>query len=258
MATIDVTERHGLVWVCVGTPAHDLPELPELDDPGYTLIHELRQVWAASAPRMIDNALDVSHLSFVHRGTIGDADNPRMSDIDVERDGHRLRFSVSYISQVRGTHQASVGLAGAVTRTTHAELVQPFVFRGVLVYETGLRHVLFKTCTPIDDHTTLFFQFIGRNDAPPPERWPQIIEVDLAVQAEDRAVLESINPDFPIDLRSEVHTRADRMTVEYRRILAELCAQAPAGASPCPAGASPCPPGRGAPVTVPGALRGSS
>jgi phenylpropionate dioxygenase-like ring-hydroxylating dioxygenase large terminal subunit len=221
---VAAAERYGLVWLRVGEERAGIPVLEELEDPGYTLIHEMKDVWTASAPRMIDNALDVSHVSFVHRGTVGDPTNPRMSDFRVEREGERIRFRVSYTSRVQGRQVANVGMAGAVTRSTEAELVQPFVFRGALVYENGLRHVLFKTCTPIDDRTTLFFQFIGRNDGPPPERWPDIIAVDRAVQAEDRGLLEAIDPDFPLDITAEVHTKADRMTVEYRRILADLAA----------------------------------
>lgn len=236
---VEADERYGLVWMRIGAPRTELPVLAELEDPSFTLIHELKEEWAASAPRMIDNALDVSHVSFVHRATVGDPDDPRMSDYQVERDGERIRFRVSYKSQIRGVQRGNTGLTGEVTRVTEAELVQPFVFRGALVYENGLRHVLFKTCTPVDDRTTLFFQFIGRNDAPPPERWAGIIEVDRAVQAEDRRLLEAIDPDFPLDIRTEVHTRADRMTVEYRRILAELATATPApGAAGPPASAT--------------------
>lgn len=220
---VAVAERYGLVWLRVGEEREPIPVLAELED-GYTLIHELKEVWSASAPRMIDNALDVSHVSFVHRRTVGDPENPRLSDFRVERDGDRIRFDVAYTSNVRGTQVTNVGMQGAVTRRTEAELVQPFVFRGALVYDNGLRHVLYKTCTPVDDGTTLFFQFIGRNDAPPESKWPDIISVDQAVQSEDRHILEAIDPDFPLDLTAEVHTKTDRMTVEYRRILAQLAA----------------------------------
>ncbi|MDE3203104.1 MAG: Rieske 2Fe-2S domain-containing protein [Acidobacteriota bacterium] len=241
LACVSAAERYGLVWLLVGDEREPIPDLTELNL-GYTLIHELKEYWTASAPRMIDNALDVSHVAFVHRGTVGDPDAARLSDFAVEREGHRLRFEVTYKSHVRGTQVTNVGLAGVVTRTTEAELVQPFVFRGALVYETGLRHVLFKTCTPVDDETTLFFQFIGRNDDPPEEKWPDIIAVDRAVQAEDRLILEAIDADFPLDITSEVHTRADRMTVEYRRILAELAALGPP-APPPPPPPTPPPPG---------------
>ena len=121
-----------------------------------------------------------------------------------------------------GQQVANTGLSGVVTRTTHAELVQPFVFRGVLEYENGLRHVLYKTAAPVDDRSTLFCQFVARNDGPDAERQKGIIAVDRQVQDEDRRLLERIDPDFPTDTTSEIHTRADRMTIEYRRVLADL------------------------------------
>jgi phenylpropionate dioxygenase-like ring-hydroxylating dioxygenase large terminal subunit len=217
-------ERYGLVWLCIGMPRADIPVLEDLEA-GYTLIHEVKEVWAASAPRMIDNALDVGHVAFVHRGTVGDPEHPRLSDFTVERDGERLTFSVTLQSNVRGTQVANTGVTGVVNRTTHAELVQPFVFRGVLEYDNGLRHVLYKTCSPVDDQHTLFCQFIGRSDNPPPERWDDIAAVDRAVQAEDRTLLERIDPDFPLDMTSELHTRSDRMTVEYRRVLADIASE---------------------------------
>jgi phenylpropionate dioxygenase-like ring-hydroxylating dioxygenase large terminal subunit len=226
-------EKYGLVWICAGTPRAPIPVLPEIDE-GYTLVHELMEVWNASAPRIVDNALDVSHVAFVHRDSVGDPDNPRLSDYRLERDGERLWFSVTYTSNVRGVQAANTGLSGPVTRTTHAELVQPFVFRGVLEYENGLRHVLYKTAAPVDDSSTLFCQFIARNDAPDAERQAGIIAVDRQVQTEDRRLLERIKADFPLDTTAELHTRSDRMTIEYRRILADIAAGVPA--VPAPAG----------------------
>jgi phenylpropionate dioxygenase-like ring-hydroxylating dioxygenase large terminal subunit len=219
-------ERYGFVWVCVGTPRADIPTLPELEEPGWTLIHELIEEWHASAPRIIDNALDVSHVAWVHRNSVGSAAAPRLSDFTVERDGERLRFSVSYIAALNEQQKRNVGIdADFVTRTTHAELVQPFVFRGVLEYENGVKHVLYKTATPVDDEHTLFAQFIARNDDPDEEKQQGIRDVDRGVQNEDRTLLEGVKPHFPIEPTTEIHTKSDRMTLEYRRILADLAAE---------------------------------
>jgi phenylpropionate dioxygenase-like ring-hydroxylating dioxygenase large terminal subunit len=224
--SVPVEERYGLVWLCPGMPRAGVPDLPEADDEGYTLIHELMEEWATSAPRVVDNALDVAHLSFVHRKSIGDSENPRLHQLTVDREGEGLRMSVSYISRVSEQQKANTGISDDLTtRTTHAQLVQPFVFRGVLEYENGLKHVLFKTCTPVDDTHTLFCQFIARNDSPDAAKQAGIVEVDRQVQKEDRALLEGVRPEFPLDLHTEMHTRSDRMTVEYRKILADLAAE---------------------------------
>ena len=222
-------ERYGLVWVCIGVPRDGIPELPEAEDPDYVLIHEMMEPWQASAPRVIDNALDVSHVAFVHRNSVGSAANPRLSDFTVERDGLRLSFSVSYLVAVNEQQKRNLGIDADLTeRTTHAELVQPLVFRGVLEYAVnGLRHVLYKTATPIDDTSTLFCQFIARNDRPSEDDWRQIGDVDRIVQSEDKVLLEGVNPNFPIEVTTELHTRSDRMTLEYRRVLASLAAESP-------------------------------
>ena len=89
-------------------------------------------------------------------------------------------------------------------------------------YENGLRHVLFKTATPVDDAHTLFCQFIARNDDPDEAKKAGIIALDQKIQSEDRELLNNIRPEFPLDTRTEMHTKADRMTVEYRKILADL------------------------------------
>ena len=224
LRAVPADERYGLVWVCVGTSRAPIPVLPEAEDPAYTLVHELMEVWQASAPRITDNALDISHVAWVHRASVGDPESPRLGEFSVARDGERLRFSVTIQSRVAGEQVANTGLEGVVSRTTHAELVQPFVFRGVLEYENGLRHVLYKTAAPADDRSTLFCQFVARNDQPDELRKAGIIAVDRQVQDEDRRLLERIDADFPLDTTAEVHTRADRMTIEYRRVLADLAA----------------------------------
>ncbi len=227
VGSILVEERYGLVWVCIGVPRVPVPTLPELEDPSFTLIHELMETWSASAPRIIDNALDVSHVAWVHRNSVGSDANPRLSDFTVERDGTNLKFSVSYITRVTEQQRRNTGIQSEFTgRTTHAELVDPLVFRGALEYsENGLVHVLYKTATPVDDYTTLFCQFIARNDGPDAEKQAGIIAVDRQVQSEDRTLLEGINPEFPLEVTTEIHTRSDRMTLEYRRILADLAAE---------------------------------
>lgn len=221
---VQVRERHELVWVCVGEPVGDVPFFEELEQDGYTLIHEMMEVWHASAPRIVDNALDVSHVAWVHRNSIGSNANNQLEMGEVERTGHNVKFSVTLIAQVNDMMTNVNGVTGDVTRrTTHAELVEPLVFRGRLEYEqNGLVHVLYKTCTPIDDENTLFCQFIARSDNPSPDKWPAITAIDRLVQSEDKALLENIEADFPLGITEEVHTKVDKMTLEYRRVLADL------------------------------------
>ena len=229
LRNVAAQERYGLVWGCLEPEAGSgPPDLVEAEPHhGYTLIHELFDRWDASALRVMDNALDVSHIPFVHRGTVGSPDHPEVSPYSVERTPAGLRFSLTYTARLDDRMKRNTGIdADTTTRVTHVELLHPFVYRGVLEYPAnGLRHVLFKTATPIDDESTMFCQFIARNDDPPESMWESITGVDRAVQAEDRALLARVPKPFPLDLGSEVHVAADRMTVEYRRLVAEWLAR---------------------------------
>lgn len=219
-----VAERYGLVWVCPGIPRADIPDLPEAEDPSFKVMHELMEVWTTSAPRVIDNALDLAHVAWTHRNTIGDTSASQFLSFEINRDGHKLRSRVSYKARLTEALKANTGLTGEgfTVRFTNNELVQPFVYKDVMEYENGLRHVLFKTATPVDDTHTLFCQFIARNDDPDETKCANIIALDRQIQNEDRELLNNIRPEFPLDTRTEMHCRADRMTVEYRKILAEL------------------------------------
>jgi phenylpropionate dioxygenase-like ring-hydroxylating dioxygenase large terminal subunit len=220
-------EKYGLVWLCIGSPRTTVPVLVEADDPEFTLVHELMEVWEASAPRIIDNALDVSHVAWVHRNSVGSSANPRLEGVEVVRDGESLTFSATYTVSVDEAMRRNTGIQDAMTtRSTLGELVNPLVFRGVLEYHAnGLKHVLFKTATPVDDRHTLFCQFVARNDNPDAEKQQLLASIDNRVQSEDRALLQGVRPDFPLHPSTEVHVQADRMTIQYRRILADLASE---------------------------------
>lgn len=220
-------DKYGLVWACVGMPRGPVPELADLDSGDYTLVHELMEEWHASAPRVIDNGLDVAHVSWVHRNSVGSSTNPQMNDVEVAREGMSLHFSATYTVNIDTAQHANTGIPEGLTkRSTRGELVHPLMFRGVLEYhETGLIHVLYKTATPVDDEHTLFCQFVARNDAPDADKIAGIIAVDRQVQSEDKVLLEAIRPEFPLEAATEIHTQSDRMTIQYRRILAELAAE---------------------------------
>ena len=49
---VQAAERYGLVWLLVGEERAGIPVFDELAEGSYTLIHELKEVWTASAPRM--------------------------------------------------------------------------------------------------------------------------------------------------------------------------------------------------------------
>jgi hypothetical protein len=71
---------------------------------------------------------------------------------------------------------------------------------------------------------------VHRNDLDGDEmRLAECIAFERKVVDEDLALQERYRDKrLPLDITTEVHVKADRMTIEMRRILAELCAAAEA------------------------------
>ena len=88
---------------------------------------------------------------------------------------------------------------------------------------TGVTNAILTFVTPVDDSETIVHTAMLRNDIDTPTAAAEAIAYERAVLDEDLAVIEFL-PDTGLDLRpkAQVHTRADRLALEYRRLLRSL------------------------------------
>jgi phenylpropionate dioxygenase-like ring-hydroxylating dioxygenase large terminal subunit len=222
--TVPVVERYGLVWVCVGRPVTPgPPSWPEADLAGWRVGVEFFEMWSAAAPRIIDNNLDASHVAFVHRTTFGDPTDARIPAPSVEwlPDG-------GFRSTVR-TQLPGIGVQLGVTddetrrfeRVTETDLLAPLTTRIRLRYHgAGPDYSFYGVATPVDDTTSIYVRITALGGTPQEQPWERFHAFGSRVTAEDRVVLETTDPDFPLDVVSEVHLRCDAPTIAYRRALA--------------------------------------
>jgi vanillate O-demethylase monooxygenase subunit len=92
---------------------------------------------------------------------------------------------------------------------------------------TGLVTTIATWAQPLDGTRTRIHTLLARNDAPSPDALRAAVAYERAILDEDLAVLTRIPTDpFPLDLPAQVHTRADRASVELRRALATALAAA--------------------------------
>jgi hypothetical protein len=61
-----------------------------------------------------------------------------------------------------------------------------------------------------------------RNDAEEHRPAADIVAFDAVAWEEDHGLLANTWPEFHLNLRSNVHLKADRVSVEYRRALATM------------------------------------
>ena len=215
-------ERYGYVWVCLEEPVRDIPDLPHADDPGFRQVFEYDQTWRANALRIGENALDLSHISFVHRATFGEDDNPvapTLDFFDVE-DGIGIESQMPVAN--REDQQRNLNIAETHTmRYLTITWRLPAVFTIRITYPTGLIHQIIGFTTPIDDQHTHRCQFVYRNDGEEDAPAEDVAAFDMLVAAEDRLILESGGPDYPLDLHAEAHMYLDRPGILMRQVLSE-------------------------------------
>ncbi|HEX7095947.1 MAG TPA: aromatic ring-hydroxylating dioxygenase subunit alpha [Acidimicrobiales bacterium] len=226
LPVVHVTERYGLVWICLGDPVAGIPEIPQENDPTFRRINNPVEVWATSATRMTDNFVDITHFPWVHTGTFGRRQSTRVPKVELE-DLDEFFHGYRYEVEVNNPDHAVVtsGLTAKVlTRQMSSGFNLPFTVRSTVLYETGLEHIILLLSTPIDDVTSYFTFVIWRNDDFSMSA-EDVIQFDRAIGAEDRRMLERIPGVLPIDITATVSAPADKASVELRRRFAALLGQ---------------------------------
>lgn len=212
-----LTERYDIIWAALDEPTTLIPAFPEFDDPAFGRAVMPRQQWKAGAAQMADNFLDVAHFPFTHTATIGDPDDRIVGDYELTRDG--WEFSAVH------THQAKSldGAGTLVNRTMTFTCSAPHHVRIRLDYPDMVVVLVFFH-QPIDAETTRLFCIEASTELHEhPERAQQQIDFQMQVGTEDRELLERIRTKaVALSPGIEASTKADRITVELRRMLAEL------------------------------------
>jgi vanillate O-demethylase monooxygenase subunit len=229
-----VTEAYGLIWLAPEEPLSPLPAFAEWDDPAMTRARSRTVRTRASAGQLVDNFLDAAHFPFVHAASFGVADDGPLAAGSVTSSGGAGGgwmatgvFDTPYRDGGAVVSHRVTKTAG-VSGSAHVRLDLPGVTIGILL-----------ACQPEDATTTRVFKLITRSDVGEDAgRLAAFIKEEDQILAEDLAILERYpSPLLPLDPRTEVHTRADRLSVAWRRLLAEAAARVqPDATAVAPAG----------------------
>ena len=220
-----VAERYGLIWLAPEEPRCPLPAFAEWETDGFDRIPTTIVSSPVSAGQLVDNFLDASHFPFVHASTFGDQKASVVVDDGIERDGLvvRTRFSTWYRNlddpQVAtGEHEAvqpqDLLKEGSASMTVYLRLFFPV---------TGATLAILFSCQPETAGRTRIYKLVARNDvAGDDDRIKQTVADEDRILQEDLAVLEPYHEmALHLDPRVEVHTKGDRLSVAWRRVLAE-------------------------------------
>ena len=214
------TERYGIVWACLkNEPIWGLPHWKHLDDPQYKPVYIPAGNWHAAASRHVENFNDVAHFSWVHKNTFGGEESAPVPVYHVHHADYGLSFELPYMEL---GNRFPDGRDDLENREVIYRYELTFPFSSLLevdVQDSDFVHYIADTICPISAQVSGIFQIMTDNSGNPDEDY--WIKDALSINDEDRPVVESQSPgELPLDLREEVHIPADRMSIEYRRALA--------------------------------------
>ncbi len=227
-----------MVFVALGPgdplPAVRLPEIPEATDPAFVAGDLPVFAVRASAGLLADNFLDTAHFPFVHAATFGAGEAREVGRFEVSREPGELAFTARYEHVFANREDPGVasGLRPLLqTRRLTYTLVAPFHLSLRIDYvDAGGTNTIGFFLQPESEDRCRIFSTIWRDDLEGDGvRLKEAVDFEVRVVEEDIRIQEAFDRlALPLDLTVELHTRADRTTLELRRVLSDLVTAAAA------------------------------
>jgi phenylpropionate dioxygenase-like ring-hydroxylating dioxygenase large terminal subunit len=227
----ELAEHDGMVWIApepARAPIPDLhPAVPLGGEGVATMFLPVLRV-EANAAMLIDNFLDEAHFPFVHAATIGGAGPEPIPRADVDRRGLSFTAVREHTFTNLADPAVQAGERPAVQRRRMTYRYQAPLTATLLLefLDAGGWQFLTFTVQPEDERTVQVFQTITGPGLTDPVQAESAAKYELSIFDEDqelqRRALSGL--EFPLDPAAELHTRADRISVEFRRVLAAAVA----------------------------------
>ena len=216
------TERYGLVWACLGTPAYAIPAFPEWDDARYKKV-SCGPYRFRSGYRAVENFVDPSHFPYVHAGVNGVLDQPDpILPYEVTESTEGLSTTEIRVTQPYGDPRNIPVIAFYAYRC-----LRPLVayFKKRVVIDDPARALLgspddrfctFLTAQQESPTSSIVRIVCAMNFSPAPTDEEVRKRQDL-VYAQDSAIVDTQRPErIPVHLRHELHHRTDLLSQKYR------------------------------------------
>lgn len=215
-------EAYGLVWVRLEGESSAFPAFAAEHDTRLRKLNCGPYEVETSAPRLVENFLDMAHFGFVHEGWLGARHMTAIADYRVEATPEGLLATGCKAWQPQST-----------INSTAPALVE-YRYEVTAPYAAVLTKVPEAASVGIEDYQESIALFICPVSAERSRVWFRLATADFArddaqlrafqdtIFLQDKPVLESQRPrSLPLDLGAELHTAADKASSFYRRFLRE-------------------------------------
>ncbi|MCU1396328.1 MAG: putative oxidoreductase, Rieske [2Fe-2S] region [Ilumatobacteraceae bacterium] len=221
-----VVEHLGLVWIAPETPNAPLPPLPGWHEAGFLTATCATVRTPVSAVQLIDNFMDAAHFPFVHPASFGVEDAFEVNSDEIVREDWLVRsaFTAPYQNHddpLVATGEHPLVQPHEVTKVGYAACNASLELRFPMT--DGLFTIMYS-CQPETAGSTRVYKVMARNDlGDDAAAMARCVADEDAILQEDLNILERYTAmHLELDLTREVHTKADRLSVAWRRLMADL------------------------------------
>ena len=224
--TYATAQAYGLLWVRMENSENmaggeqALPQFAAEADVRLRKVNCGPYIVNASAPRIVENFLDLSHFAFVHEGWLGTREAMAVPHYDVTPTPTGVLATGCKAVQPR----SSVHATGNALVEYSYEVVSPYAAVLTKVPEAGttvvadLRESIALFVCPVMPETSLVWIRMAMNDFESSDQ--KLIDFQNTIFGQDQPILESQHPKrLPLQAGAEQHCAADRMSLAYRRFL---------------------------------------
>ena len=223
VAGFPLREAHGLIWLWLGKARETYPPLPyfsELES-GWRY-GTVTANWPVHYTRAIENQLDVAHLAFVHRTTIGAGARSFVDGPYVEADASGIKVWVTNSRDEGQQHSSQEELAKA------SSLKEPglhFLFPGVWLLDISPRMKNFIVFVPVNERETRYYVRVYHRIKNPILAKAFEFFIGLSnrfILDQDRRVVVTQTPLDSSQANDDRLIGADRAIIQFRRLHAKL------------------------------------
>ncbi|MFT3666530.1 Rieske 2Fe-2S domain-containing protein [Piscinibacter sp.] len=214
---VALVEAHGLLWLQPDGAPPCLPAFEAEHDARLRKLNVGPYDVAASAPRVVENFLDLAHFGFVHEGWLGDRAHVELADYRVEPTPTGFVASGCRAWQPQSNRLSSEGS----WVDYRYELTSPYtaVLTKLPEQQGGYRDEIALFVCPVDEEASRVWFRMALTDFDSSDE--QIRAFQHTIFTQDQPVLESQRPKRLPLAGGEVHCAADRSSAAYRRFLRE-------------------------------------
>lgn len=220
LQTYRVQEKYGFVWLALDPPEQAIPTFLEWENPKALSFHCGPYYINTSAPRILENFVDVAHFPFTHSGFLGDPAFPEVSDYTLTVEEREIVASNIHFYQ---PNPEGTGEAKSVSYLY--KIARPLVAHFRKGENEDKQFSIFMAVTPIEETRSVAWLGVCRNYSLEISN-DELRRFQDDVMAQDIPMVESQCPQrLPLDLQQEFHFPCDKMSLAYRKWLKAIGVQ---------------------------------